>query len=244
MEHIPNASAEDAPATPSPPPDIYDEVAYAYDGSLEGLLSGCLRRLRAPRASHRYRAGRASAAPSRPARVAHPHRPGPGPARHGHPAPPVRPRGSPGGDPRRLLGRAGCGHGGLPLRALCHRRAKASRMRALSQARLLRRPRRHGAVPQAAGPRLLGHHASGRGAALPHFALGRSGMRAYAPVRALPAPRRRRSRCMVRPREPESLGGAAYHGSFRGTSRRAALHHLRRGAPSRRRLRRPATGSW
>ena len=39
MEHIPNASAEDAPATPSPPPDIYDEVAYAYDGSLEGLLS-------------------------------------------------------------------------------------------------------------------------------------------------------------------------------------------------------------
>ena len=39
MEHIPNAYAEGAPATPSPPPDIYDEVAYAYDGSLEGLLS-------------------------------------------------------------------------------------------------------------------------------------------------------------------------------------------------------------
>ena len=39
MKHIPNAYAEGAPATPSPPPDIYDEVAYAYDGSLEGLLS-------------------------------------------------------------------------------------------------------------------------------------------------------------------------------------------------------------
>ena len=38
MKHIPNAYAEGAPATPSPSPDIYDEVAYAYDGSLEGLL--------------------------------------------------------------------------------------------------------------------------------------------------------------------------------------------------------------
>lgn len=39
MERIPNASAESIPAAPSPSPDIYDEVAYAYDGSLEGLLS-------------------------------------------------------------------------------------------------------------------------------------------------------------------------------------------------------------
>lgn len=50
MKHIPNAYAEGAPATPSPPPDIYDEVAYAYDGSLEGLLSAVFAAYGAPRA--------------------------------------------------------------------------------------------------------------------------------------------------------------------------------------------------
>ncbi|MFR5091945.1 MAG: hypothetical protein ACLTDR_07960 [Adlercreutzia equolifaciens] len=90
MKHIPNAYAEGAPATPSPPPDIYDEVAYAYDGSLEGLLSAVFA------AYERYErptdvAPEERLQPRLGQRVALiPTDQRPGPARHEHPAPPVR----------------------------------------------------------------------------------------------------------------------------------------------------------
>lgn len=119
MKHIPNAYAEGAPATPSPPPDIYDEVAYAYDGSLEGLLSAVFA------AYERY---------ERPTDVAPEERLQPRLGQRVALIPTDQDRAlrvmstlrrqcgraaALAVTPRRLLGRAGCGHGGLPLRALC-----------------------------------------------------------------------------------------------------------------------------
>ena len=226
MEHIPNASAEDAPATPSLLPTSTTRWPTPTTAPWKGCF-GCLRRLTSATSipidiapEERLQPVSASACRSSP-----PTRPGP--ARHGHPAPPV------GRAAALAVTRAACsdepGAGTAVYRfaryaideqSIAHASTVASAPPAQGRGGMGPCPKQRGRafdITHPAGERLL-----------PHFALGRSGMRAYAPVRALPAPAGEGADVWFARVNPGKPGGAAYHGSFRGTSRRAALHHLRR----------------